>query len=147
MSGWLFDTSILSALSPGRPALSPETVRWFEDRNEESFLSSILIAETEQGIAKLRRLGSSRRAAELSAWFDDVLRVYGDRILSFDLVAAHAAAELSDVAEAIGRHPGFADIAMAVIAKSHDLVILTANRRHFEPLGVEIFNPLDIGEP
>ncbi|HEX3881969.1 MAG TPA: PIN domain-containing protein [Stellaceae bacterium] len=144
MSGWLFDTSILSALSPGRPALSSETVRWFEERNDNSFLPSILVAETEGGIAKLRRLGASRRAAELAAWFDHVLQVYGDRILSFDLAAAHVAAELSDVAEAIGRPPGFADVAIAAIAKSNELVVLTANRRHFEPLGVDILNPLEI---
>jgi len=144
MSGWLFDTSILSALSPGRPALSPNTVRWFEERNDNSFLSSILVAETERGIAKLRRLGSVRRAAELAAWFDRVLQVYGDRIISFDLAAAHVAAELSDIAEAMGRHPGFADIAIAAIANSNELILLTANRRHFEPLGIDILNPLEI---
>jgi predicted nucleic acid-binding protein len=144
MSGWLFDTSILSALSPGRPALSSNTVRWFEERNDDLFLCSILVAETERGIAKLRRLGSTRRSAELAAWFDHVLQVYGDRILSFDLGAAHIAAELSDVAEAIGRHPGFADVAMAAIAKSQDLAVLTLNLRHFEPLGIDILNPLEI---
>jgi toxin FitB len=144
MSGWLFDTSILSALSPGRPTLAPKTVRWLEERNDDSFLSSILVAETERGIAKLRRLGSVRRASELTAWFDHLLQIYGDRLLSFDLAAAHIAAQLSDAAEAIGRHPGFADVAMAAIAKSNDLVVLTANRRHFEPLGVDVLNPLEI---
>jgi hypothetical protein len=144
VSGWLFDTSILSALGPGRPALSTKTVGWFEERNDNSFLSSILVAETERGIAKLRRLGSVRRAAELAAWFDRVLQVYGDRILSFELAAAHIAAELSDLAEATGRHPGFADVAIAAIASSNDLVLLTANRRHFEPLGIDILNPLEV---
>lgn len=141
MSGWLFDTSIISALAPGRPPLAPEAVAWFAERNANLFLPSILVTEIETGIVKLQRVGSSRRAAELGAWFDRVLYLNGDRILSFDLIAAHIAAELNDTAEAIGRHPGFANVAIAAIAKSHDLVLLTANLRHFEPSGVEALNP------
>ncbi|HZK90139.1 MAG TPA: hypothetical protein VFC56_08345 [Stellaceae bacterium] len=61
-------------------------------------------------------------------------------MLAFDLT--HIAGEMSDAAEAIGRHPGFADIATASIAKSRGLVVLTANRRHFDPLGIDTLNPL-----
>ena len=142
MSGWLLDTSIISALSPGRSPLTAATVAWFEERNAALFLSSILVTELEQGIMKLKRLGVSRRTTELGVWFESVLRVYGDRILPFDLAAARVAAELSDAAEASGRHPGFADVAIAAIAKSRGLVVLTANLRHFGPLGIEAMNPL-----
>jgi predicted nucleic acid-binding protein len=57
-----------------------------------------------------------------------------------------AKASLSAVvnaAEAIGRHPGFADTAVAAIAKSHNLVVLTMNRRHFDRLRVEALNPFE----
>lgn len=143
MSGWLFDTNVLSAFAPGRRSLSAEAIRWFEDRNDELFLSAIAVTEIDAGIAKLKRTGSSRRAEELRAWFEGVLGHYGDRVLSFDLTAAHIAGELSDAAEAVGRHPGFADVAMASIAKSHGLVVLTANRRHFDPLGIDVLNPFE----
>lgn len=142
MSGWLLDTTVINAFAPGRPSLSADAVRWFEARNDELFLSAIAVAEVDAGIAKLRRNGSSRRADELQTWFDDIIGHYGDRVLSFDLLAAHIAGELSDAAEAIGRHPGFPDVAIASIAKSRGLVVLTTNRRHFEPLGIDVLDPL-----
>jgi predicted nucleic acid-binding protein len=64
-----------------------------------------------------------------------------DRVLPFDLTAARIAGALSDAAQAEGRHPGFADVAIAAIAKSRELVILTLNLRHFGPLGVDALNP------
>jgi toxin FitB len=50
---------------------------------------------------------------------------------------------LAEAAQAPGRYPGFADIAIAAIAKSRDLVIVTLNLRHFELLGVGMLNPFD----
>jgi toxin FitB len=143
VSGWLFDTSVLSAFAPGRPPLADVTLKWFEDRNDDLFIPAIAVTEIEAGIAKLRRLGSLRRAQDLREWFTAILTEYEDRVLPFDLRAARIAAELGDAAEAIGRHPGFADVATASIARAYELVVLTANRRHFEPLGVEVLNPLE----
>lgn len=141
MSGWLFDTNVLSALAPGRPALSPRTIRWFVDRNEELYFSTITAAEVGAGVAKLRRSGAERRAEALHAWFERVLHHYGDRILPLDLISARIAGELSDAASAIGRQPGFADVAIAATAKAHELIVLTVNRRHFVPLGVDVLDP------
>ena len=133
---------VLSAFAPRRPSLSAEAAGWFAQRNDQLFISAIAITEIDAGIAKLARGGSLGRAEELRDWFDAILDQYADRVLSFDFAAARIAGELSDAAEAIGRHPGFADVATASIAISHELVVLTANRRHFEPLGVETLNPL-----
>jgi hypothetical protein len=44
------------------------------------------------------------------------------------------AGALAEEAQAIGRHPGFADVLIAASARALDAVILTANPRHFEPL-------------
>ena len=143
MTGWLFDTSVLSAFAPGRPTLSTNVSLWVENRSNELFLSTVAVMEVGAGVAKLRRAGAARRAGVLEAWLGNVLDLYGERILPFDLAAAHIAGELHDVAMSIGRHPGFADIAIAAIAKSRGLVVLTVNYRHFEPLGIETFNPLE----
>ncbi|HMD64542.1 MAG TPA: hypothetical protein VKF83_11305 [Stellaceae bacterium] len=72
-----------------------------------------------------------------------MLSFYADRVLPFDLGAARIAGRLSDAAQADGRHPGFADVAIAAIAKSRELVILTLNLRHFDPLGVDALNPFN----
>ena len=141
MTGWLLDTNVLSVFAPGKPAIAPKVTSWFEDRTDALYLSSITAAEIEAGISKARRTGSGRRADELRAWFERMLSFYADRVLPFDLSAARIAGTLSDAAQAEGRHPGFADVAIAGIAKARELVILTLNLRHFDPLGVDTLNP------
>ena len=143
MSGWLFDTDVLSALAPGRPPLSEEAIDWFEDKNEELFLSVVSVAEISSGIARLQRTGSTSRSERLQEWLSGVLSHYGSRVLPFDLAAADVAGRLTDASKAAGRYPGFPDIVIAAIARANDLIVLTANRRHFEPLGVGVLNPLE----
>jgi toxin FitB len=143
MRGWLLDTNVVSAFGPGKPPIPPKAAAWFRTQSEALYLSTISAAEVEAGIAKLRRTGSGRRADNLRRWFDRILDDYGDRLLSFDVAAARIAGALGDAAQADGRHPGFADVAIAAIAKSHGFVILTLNLRHFEPLGVETLNPFN----
>lgn len=72
-----------------------------------------------------------------------MLSFYANRIPPFDLAAARVAGLLSDAAQAEGRHPGFADVAIAAIAKSRGLIILTFNLRHFDQLGVEVLDPFN----
>ncbi|HEY3912385.1 MAG TPA: PIN domain-containing protein [Stellaceae bacterium] len=141
MTGWLLDTNALSAFAPGKRPISDEITIWFEDRTDTLFLSTVTAAEIEAGIAQLRRMGAARRADNLREWFDRILDAYAERILSFDLLAARIAGKIGDAALAVGRHPGFPDVAIAAIAMSRDLVVLTLNRRHFDALGVEVFNP------
>ena len=141
MTGWLLDTDVLSAFAPGRQSIPPDAAAWFDDRTDELYLSEITAAEIEASIAKLFRTGATRRAETLRMWFDRIVAVYADRVLSFDLAAARVAGALGDAAQAMGRNPGFADVAIAAIAKAHELVVVTLNQRHFDSLGVEVFNP------
>ena len=144
MTGWLIDTNVLSAFAPAKRTLPPEAATWFRERADALFLSTISAMEIGTGIAKLRRAGATRRAEGLHAWFDRILQQYAERVLAFDLAAAQIAGSLNDSAQAAGRHPGFADIAIAAIAQSRHLVILTTNLRHFQPLGVEARNPFAV---
>lgn len=131
-------------LAPGREAhLTAGVSVWLQAQSNRLFLPSIAIAELTQGIAKLRRSGASERARGLNQWLELLLAGYGDRILPLDAQAAAVAGELSDAAIAIGRHPGFSDVAIAAIAQRANLVILTRNLKHFEPLGVACTNPFD----
>jgi len=141
VTGWLLDADVLSAFAPGRHSIPPDAAAWFDDRTDELYLSAITAAEIEAGIAKLFRTGATRRAEALRMWLDRIVAVYADRVLSFDLAAARVAGAIGDAAQATGRQPGFADVAIAAIAKAHELVVVTHNQRHFDPLGVEVFNP------
>jgi len=105
------------------------------------FLSAVTIAEIEDGIAKLRREGATRKAAELGAWLETMLHLYEERVLAFDMPTARLAGAISDRARARGHAPGFADIAVAATAARHELTILSRNLRHFEPMGVWAVDP------
>lgn len=105
------------------------------------FLSVVTLAEIEDGIAKARREGATRKSSDLASWLEAVLHLYGDRILAFDVPAARIAGDIADRARGQGHAPGFADIIIAATAQHHGLTILSRNVRHFEPLGVCVLDP------
>lgn len=141
--GYLLDTSVVSALAPGREAFVPAALaEWLQAHHQELFLPAIAVAEMAQGICKLRRAGGTERADRLDRWLDGLLAAYADRILPLDAHAARLAGQLSDAAMAQGCHPGFADVAIAALAQHAGLLLLTCNLKHFQPLGVACADPL-----
>jgi toxin FitB len=58
-------TNVLSVFAPGKRAVAPKVISWFEDRTEELYLSSITAAEIEAGISKVHRTGSGRMNCRL----------------------------------------------------------------------------------
>jgi predicted nucleic acid-binding protein len=137
---YLVDTNVISAGAPSRvPAR--ELVAWMDAHSDELFLSVVTIAEIEDGIAKAKREGATRKARDLAAWLDTLLHLYSARILPFDLATARISGALSDLARGQGQAPGFADVMIAATAQRHGLVILTRNLRHFVPLGVAAHDP------
>ena len=145
MSGWLLDTSVLSAFAPARSPPSARQAGWFERRSDQLYLSAVTAAEIEAGISRLERTGAERRARELRAWFGRIVELYGERILALDLEAARACGVLIDAARAAGREPGFADAAIAGTAQAHGLTVLTRNLRHFADLGLAPLDPFAPG--
>jgi predicted nucleic acid-binding protein len=139
----LLDTSVVSVLAPGREALVPTPLgEWLQAHQTALYLPAIAVAEMAQGIGKLRRAGGIERADRLDRWLDGLLATYADRILPLDAQSARLAGQISDAAMAQGRHPGFADVAIAALAQHAGLLLLTCNIKHFEPLGVACADPL-----
>jgi predicted nucleic acid-binding protein len=137
---YLVDTNVVSAGAPAKVRTSG-LLSWMDAHSGELFLSAVTVAEIEDGIAKARREGAGRKAANLAAWLETVVHLYGSRVLSFDVAVARIAGALSDRARSKGLAPGFADIVIGATAKSHGLTLLTGNIRHFAPLGVASINP------
>ncbi len=140
---YLVDTNVISAGAPSRSAAAADVVRWMDEHSADLYLSAVTVTEVEDGIAKLRREKAKRKAAELTAWLETLLHLYGNRVLAFDVAAARVAGALSDLARSKGRHPGFADIVIEATARCHGLTILTRNTRHFEPLELPTVNPFE----
>lgn len=141
--GFLLDTSVISALSPGRKLYLPDGFStWLQASDALLFIPVIAIAELTQGISKLRRSGGVERADRLETWLDQLMAGYAQRILSVSPGMAKLAGQMSDAATAKGCHPGLADVVIAAMARHEDLVLLTRNLKHFEPLGVSCCDPI-----
>jgi predicted nucleic acid-binding protein len=137
---YLVDTNVISAGAPSR--LAPRAlIAWMDHHSAQLYLSAVTVAEIEDGNAKARREGATRKAADLDGWLETLLHLYGERVLAFDIVAARMAGMLFDRARAQGQAPGFADIIIAATALQHGLMVLSRNLKHFEPLGVRVLDP------
>ena len=131
---FLIDTMVLSELRLRQR--DPGVVAWISRlRPEDCFLSVVSIGEIERGIAR-KRTSDSGFAQQLAGWLDQLLRLYGDRLLPVDVGVARRWGQLS---AAIG-HEG-ADLLIAATALERGLTVVTRNLRHFEPTGVAIINP------
>ncbi|TVQ30951.1 MAG: PIN domain-containing protein [Geminicoccaceae bacterium] len=103
-------------------------------------ISTIAIAEIEAGIAPALQISATAKAEHLRLWFAAVEHFHASRILPFGIQEARHAGLILDRARA--HDPGFEDIAIAATAAAHGFTVLTANDRHFAPLGVPHVNPL-----
>ena len=131
---YLIDTMVLSELRLRQR--DPGVVAWISgQRQEDCFLSVVSVAEIERGIAR-KRSRDAVFAAQLAGWLDQLLRLYGDRVLPLDVGVARRWGLLS--AE-IG-HDG-ADLLIAATALERGLTVVTRNLRHYAPTGVQTLNP------
>jgi hypothetical protein len=131
---YLLDTVVLSEMRKR----SPDTgvVRWFAARDPASFfISTITIGEIERGAA-LKRPQDAVFAGALSAWLEQLLADYGDRIIPVDIRIARRWGRLG---AAVG-HTGI-DLLIAATAIEHDFTVVTRNVCHFAPTGVAAENP------
>jgi toxin FitB len=137
---YLVDTNVISTAAPFR-LVSPELIEWMDTHSASLFMSAVTVAEIVDGIAKSRREGARRKSADLTAWLNTVLHLYGGRVLAFDTATARIACAMADRARGQGHAPGLADIIIAATAKHHGLTVLSRNLRHLEPLGVIALDP------
>lgn len=143
MTSYLVDTNVISVFAPGKagdPQEAEAVRRWLEEHTDELFLSAVTVMELQSGIAKAQRTGAPR-ADRLSAWLDEILHHYGDRVVPFDGAAAILAGSLADEARGKGRHPGLADIIIAATAGAHEMTVVTRNVAHFWWRSVVVHNP------
>ena len=142
--GYLFDTSVLSLLAPGREGHLPAAfAAWLLKHSDRLYIPCIAVAEIEQGICKLRRAGGAARADRLAQWLDSLIENYSSHVLPLDTSTSRLAGKLAEQAIATGRHPGFADIAIAALAMNKGLLLMTRNLKHFEPLRIPCADPLE----
>lgn len=131
MMRYLLDTSTVSALS--RPTPSEALVSRLQRHEEHCVIASLVVAELRFGAT---RHPNPVRRERLTAFVDNV--VANMRILPFDAAAAEWLGVEKARTEASGQVIDLADLIIAATAAANQLVVVTANVRHFEPLRVEV---------
>lgn len=146
MSGYLFDTDVLSLLSPGRPYVPEGFEAWAEtqERSGQIYLSAVSIHEIEKGIRLLEAKGAVQKARALEVWLRPLVTRLGDLILPVDAQVARVSGELEAKAIADGFNPGASDAMIAGTAQFHGLTVVTRNGRHFRAFGIEVMGAEEV---
>ena len=131
---FLIDTDVLSAMR--RRERHPRVVGWLSrQRATDLYVSVVSVGEIEKGIVRQERVNPGF-AQVLTAWLDDILLLYGDRVLPVNVPTARRWGQLCG---AIG-HEG-PDLLIAATALERGLAVVTRNVRHFQPTGVAVVDP------
>ena len=131
---YLLDTMVLSELR--KRQRNANVVAWIGSVAESDLhLSTVTIAEIEQGIERQRR-SNPDFARALVDWLELTISVYADRILRLTVGIARHWGRLA------ARIPNQdMDLAIAATALEHRLTVVTRNVPDFAPTGVAIFDP------
>ncbi|GBQ47421.1 MULTISPECIES: type II toxin-antitoxin system VapC family toxin [Komagataeibacter] len=134
----LLDTNVIS--EPWKPVPEPRVLAWIDAQAIETlFLSAVTVAELRFGIGAMP---AGRRQTVLQERLEqDVLPLFEGRILSFDLGASQAYAELMVRARCEGRAIGKADGYIAATAASRGYAVASRDVSPFEAAGVRVLNP------
>src|SRR5271166_2926721 len=126
---FLIDTNIISEVSEGRRC-NPNVSDWYRTvREDEIFLSVLVIGEIRQGIERLRPR-SARRAHQLEPWLNELLRAFADRILPVDESTAQHWGRIN-----ARKALPVIDSLLAATAQAHGLTLVTRNLKDLESSG------------
>ena len=135
---FVLDTNILSAMMSARP--EPVVAKWISGQDEERLFTTVIShAEIFAGLAIMAdgrcRLALENAAAGMFA--ED----FAGRVLSFDVEAAAAYAEIFAVRRRAGRPTATLDLMIASIARCQGAAVVTRDTSGFEGCGLTLINP------
>ena len=135
---YLLDANILSELRKQKP--NKNVAAWFSDvAVEELYLSSLIVGEIYQGIARLRHRNDETQASQLEEWLNQLLLVYETRILplNLDIMETWETLNVPDPLPAV-------DGLLSATALVHDFTLVTRNTRNTRDVkrtGAKRLNP------
>ncbi len=134
---YLIDTNIISEVGKGRRC-DRHVAAWYrEARDDELFLSVLVVGEIRQGIERLRPR-NRQRAVSYERWLEEILASFAERVLPVD----------ERVAQIWGRMNARAPLAvvdslLAATAEANGLTLVTRNLKDIERSGVRCLNPFE----
>jgi predicted nucleic acid-binding protein len=137
---YLIDTDLISELRKGRRC-NPRVSLWYKRiRDDELFLSVLVIGEIRQGIERLRTR-NPHQARVLEQWLDELIEGFGERIVPVDQRVAQTWGRLT----ARGSFPVI-DALLAATAEAHGLTLVTRNVKDVQRSGARCLNPFEFVE-
>jgi predicted nucleic acid-binding protein len=134
---YLIDTNVISEVRKGKRC-DPRVEAWYKRvRDDELYLSVLVVGEIRQGVERLRPR-NPEQARALDDWLDDVTEAFGERVLAIDARVAQDWGRLS----ARGKFP-VVDALLTATAHAHGLTLVTRNVKDLERTGVRCLNPFD----
>jgi hypothetical protein len=136
----VLDTNVVSELMRAQPA--SQVLDWVNAQpSDQLCLCSVVVAELLYGVGRMPN--GVRKSAMLSAVQSMVFEDFAGRVLSFDLDAAVAFAQMVMQRERMGRTIATADAQIAAICAAHGARLATRNIRDFASLDLQLINPWD----
>jgi toxin FitB len=138
----LLDTNVVS--EPMRQHPDRRVQDWLDAQAIETlYLSTISLAELLLGIENLP--AGKRRKSLAAAVGEQIMSLFSDRILPFDVPAAQAFAKVVTRARREGYTISVADGQIAAIATARSLSIASRDEAPFHAAGIAVINPWNVG--
>jgi toxin FitB len=133
----ILDTNVVSELM--RPKPSQGVLAWLQRHSgNDVYTTAITVAEIQYGIA---RLPAGRRRDALLQAASEIFAAFPGQVLSFDLAAAGAYADVVAHRDSIGNPIDGFDAQIAAICRTHAATLATRNVKDFADTGVDIVDP------
>lgn len=134
---FLLDTNVISEARKGSAA-NPTVMRWWNStREEDLFLSVLVLGEIRRGIEKIR-IRDRNRAQRLENWLQSLATTFSDRLLPVDLKTANAWGSFG-----IERTLPLIDSLLAATAVANNLTLVSRNTTDMKDCGVRLLNPFE----
>jgi len=134
----VLDTNVIS--ESWKIAPNPHVLAWLDAQAVQTlYLSVITVAELRYGITTMPE--GKRRTLYQNRLSQQVLPLFADRMLAFDLNASERYAELMAQARGAGKSIGRGDGYIAATAAAHDFAVATRDTQPFLAVGLTVINP------
>lgn len=134
----LLDTNVVSEAMRSKP--DPTVLAWLDAQAVETLnLSTVSLAELLLGIESLPV--GKRREALAASLAEQIIALFGKRIVPFDVNAAQAYPKIVMRARRHGHPITVTDAQIAAIAASRNFSVATRDETPFQAAGVSVINP------
>lgn len=133
----VLDTNVVSEAMKPQPDANVRV--WLNEQALPTlYLSSVTLAELLFGIAAWP---AGKRKNLLDRALNELLELFSDRVLPFDIDAARRYADLAVLARANGRGLPTPDGYIAAIAASRGFIVASRDTAPYQAAGVKVINP------